>query len=159
MKFVAKRFLCKEKTLPFTSYTRPPPFFQSHFFEFRPNFFWEPRTQNKTFQQTQMAKAAPSKKTAKAAKSASGGKKAKKSKRTETFNSYIHKVLKQVHPGACPSPPSEQTHSQHTMAHLSPPPKASRTPSNPSLSTPSSLSNPLPFPSFPPQRLASPRRA
>ncbi len=45
-----------------------------------------------------MAKAAPSKKTAKAAKSASGGKKAKKSKRTETFNSYIHKVLKQVHP-------------------------------------------------------------
>ena len=50
-----------------------------------------------------MAKAAPSKKTAKAAKSAStGAKKARKSKRTETFNSYIHKVLKQVHPGASP---------------------------------------------------------
>jgi histone H2B len=50
-----------------------------------------------------MAKAAPSKKTAKAAKSASTGdkKKARKAKRTETFNSYIHKVLKQVHPGAC----------------------------------------------------------
>ena len=49
-----------------------------------------------------MAKAAPSKKTAKAAKSASTGdkKKARKTKRTETFNSYIHKVLKQVHPGA-----------------------------------------------------------
>ena len=46
-----------------------------------------------------MAKAAPSKKTAKAAKSATtGGKKARKSKRSETFNSYIHKVLKQVHP-------------------------------------------------------------
>ena len=52
-----------------------------------------------------MAKAAPSKKTAKAAKSASTGdkKKARKTKRTETFNSYIHKVLKQVHPGACAS--------------------------------------------------------
>ena len=49
----------------------------------------------------QMAKAAPSKKTAKAAKTAStGAKKARRSKRSETFNSYIHKVLKQVHPGA-----------------------------------------------------------
>jgi hypothetical protein len=48
-----------------------------------------------------MAKAAPSKKTAKAAKSAStGAKKTRKAKRSETFNSYIHKVLKQVHPGA-----------------------------------------------------------
>ena len=46
-----------------------------------------------------MAKAAPSKKTAKAAKTAStGSKKARRSKRSETFNSYIHKVLKQVHP-------------------------------------------------------------
>ena len=49
-----------------------------------------------------MAKAAPSKKTAKAAKSAStGAKKTRKAKRVETFNLYIHKVLKQVHPGAC----------------------------------------------------------
>jgi len=48
-----------------------------------------------------MAKAAPSKKTAKAAKSATtGGKKKAKKTRKETFNSYIHKVLKQVHPGA-----------------------------------------------------------
>jgi len=48
-----------------------------------------------------MAKAAPSKKTAKAAKSAStGAKKTRKAKRSETFNLYIHKVLKQVHPGA-----------------------------------------------------------
>ena len=48
-----------------------------------------------------MAKAAPSKKTAKAAKSAStGAKKTRKAKRVETFNLYIHKVLKQVHPGA-----------------------------------------------------------
>ena len=48
-----------------------------------------------------MAKAAaPSKKTAKAAKAAStGAKKARKTKRSETFSSYIHKVLKQVHPG------------------------------------------------------------
>jgi histone H2B len=46
-----------------------------------------------------MAKAAPSKKTAKAAKSATtGGKKKAKKTRKETFNSYIHKVLKQVHP-------------------------------------------------------------
>ena len=48
-----------------------------------------------------MAKAAPSKKTAKAAKTAStGGKKKAHRKGKETFNSYIHKVLKQVHPGA-----------------------------------------------------------
>ena len=53
----------------------------------------------------QMAKAAPSKKTAKAAKSAStGGKKKAHRKGKETFNSYIHKVLKQVHPGALAAP-------------------------------------------------------
>ena len=47
-----------------------------------------------------MAKAAPSKKTAKAAKAAStGAKKTRKAKRSETFSSYIHKALKQVHPG------------------------------------------------------------
>jgi len=64
-----------------------------------------------------MAKAAPSKKTAKAAKSASTGdkKKARKTKRTETFNSYIHKVLKQVHPGACAS------HSVHVLCAAVPP--------------------------------------
>jgi histone H2B len=46
-----------------------------------------------------MATAAPSKKTAKAAKTAStGGKKKAHRKGKETFNSYIHKVLKQVHP-------------------------------------------------------------
>ena len=81
-----------------------------------------------------MAKAAPSKKTAKAAKSASGGKKAKKSKRTETFNSYIHKVLKQVHPGAWRgearvalvalsprAPPPAHAHLLHALLPLSPP--------------------------------------
>ena len=53
-----------------------------------------------------MATAAPSKKTAKAAKTAStGGKKKAHRKGKETFNSYIHKVLKQVHPGAFPAPP------------------------------------------------------
>ncbi len=49
-----------------------------------------------------MAKAAPSKKSAKAVKSAaaSGDKKKKrKSVRKETFNTYLFKVLKQVHPG------------------------------------------------------------
>ena len=52
-----------------------------------------------------MAKAAPSKKTAKAAKTAStGGKKKAHRKGKETFNSYIHKVLKQVHPGALGPP-------------------------------------------------------
>ena len=88
-----------------------------------------------------MAKAAPSKKTAKAAKSASTGdkKKARKTKRTETFNSYIHKVLKQVHPGACASLCARAvcccaTHSpSHPLAPLLTP--------------------------LPPQRLASPRRA
>ena len=56
------------------------------------------------FSSRHLAKAAPSKKTAKAAKSAStGGKKTRKAKRVETFNSYIHKVLKQVHPGALPA--------------------------------------------------------
>ena len=89
-----------------------------------------------------MAKAAPSKKTAKAAKSASTGdkKKARKTKRTETFNSYIHKVLKQVHPGAlCLSL------SAHACVLLCHPLTFS-----PSCSSPSSS---------PPQRLASPRRA
>ena len=47
-----------------------------------------------------MAKSAPSKKTAKAAKTAvAGGKKKNKRARKETFGIYIHKVLKQVHPG------------------------------------------------------------
>jgi histone H2B len=46
-----------------------------------------------------MAKAAPAKKTAKTAKAASaGGKKKVKRSRRETFNIYIYKVLKQVHP-------------------------------------------------------------
>ena len=49
-----------------------------------------------------MAKAAASKKTAKVAKAAAtGGKKKAHRKGKETFNSYINKVLKQVHPGAC----------------------------------------------------------
>ncbi len=48
----------------------------------------------------QMAKSAPSKKTAKAAKTAvAGGKKKSKRSRKESFGIYIHKVLKQVHPG------------------------------------------------------------
>jgi len=52
-----------------------------------------------------MAKAAPSKKTAKTAKAAAsaggegGKKKARKSTRVESYNTYIYKVLKQVHPG------------------------------------------------------------
>ncbi len=54
-----------------------------------------------------MAKAAPSKKTAKTAKAAAttsaGGEGGKKKKRhharVETYNTYIYKVLKQVHPG------------------------------------------------------------
>ena len=48
-----------------------------------------------------MAKAAPSKKTAKTAKAAASGegkKKKRSHKRVETFNTYIYKVLKQVHP-------------------------------------------------------------
>ena len=91
-----------------------------------------------------MAKAAPSKKTAKAAKTAStGAKKTRKAKRSETFNSYIHKVLKQVHPGAWRgargplslsprAPPPAHAHLPHALLPLSPPPA---------------------------QRLASPRRA
>jgi len=50
-----------------------------------------------------MAKAAaPSKKTAKAAKSAATGekKKSKRRSRKESYGVYIHRVLKQVHPGA-----------------------------------------------------------
>ena len=91
-----------------------------------------------------MAKAAPSKKTAKAAKSAStGGKKTRKAKRVETFNSYIHKVLKQVHPGALPArararaprasvprtpprPTPPRPHALHTHALPLPPPRPSR---------------------------------
>jgi len=50
-----------------------------------------------------MAKAAPSKKTAKTAKAAAssegGKKKARKATRVESYNTYIYKVLKQVHPG------------------------------------------------------------
>ena len=49
-----------------------------------------------------MAKAAPSKKSAKAVKSAAATgdkKKKKRSVRKETFNTYLFKVLKQVHPG------------------------------------------------------------
>ena len=49
-----------------------------------------------------MAKAAPAKKSAKAVKSAaaSGDKKKKRRHaRKETFNVYLFKVLKQVHPG------------------------------------------------------------
>ena len=91
-----------------------------------------------------MAKAAPSKKTAKAAKSAStGAKKTRKAKRSETFNSYIHKVLKQVHPGAWRSARG--------------PPVAL-----PARAAPSSRPPPTraPAPASPPhaQRLASPRR-
>ena len=41
----------------------------------------------------------PSKKSAKkSTKAADGGKKKKSKKRTETFSSYVYKVLKQVHP-------------------------------------------------------------
>jgi histone H2B len=40
----------------------------------------------------------PSKKTAKAAKAATGGKKKARRSRSETYSSYIYKVLKQVHP-------------------------------------------------------------
>ncbi len=47
-----------------------------------------------------MAKAAPSKKTAKVAKAAASGDKKKKRRATrhESYNIYIYKVLKQVHP-------------------------------------------------------------
>jgi hypothetical protein len=91
-----------------------------------------------------MAKAAPSKKTAKAAKSAStGGKKARKSKRVETFNSYIHKVLKQVHPGACP-PPARRARAPRLPA-AAPRPLAPRTAhSRLSPALPSRLAPPLP---------------
>ena len=101
-------------------------------------------------QLSQMAKAAPSKKTAKAAKSAStGAKKARKSKRTETFNSYIHKVLKQVHPGASPRPaPPRPLRAPSTRAQRSA--RSALTPFAPAAAT-----NLLPFA----QRRASPRRA
>ena len=99
-------------------------------------------------QLSQMAKAAPSKKTAKAAKSAStGAKKARKSKRTETFNSYIHKVLKQVHPGASPrpapaAPPARPEHPRPSLR-----PQRSHAPRS------------CRHLFFSPQRRASPRRA
>lgn len=49
-----------------------------------------------------MAKAAASKKTAKTVKAAAtGDKKKRKSSRVESYNTYIYKVLKQVHPGEC----------------------------------------------------------
>ena len=56
---------------------------------------------------SKMAKAAPSKKTAKTAKAAATGDKKKKRRhaRHESFGIYIHKVLKQVHPGECSTPP------------------------------------------------------
>ena len=82
-----------------------------------------------------MAKAAPSKKTAKAAKSAStGAKKTRKAKRVETFNMYIHKVLKQVHPGAC----------LHLRASAAPPPAARAIPPPPH--TPCQLTPHCPLP-------------
>jgi hypothetical protein len=46
-----------------------------------------------------MAKAAPSKKTAKAVKAGAAGGKKRKASRTESYSTYIYKVLKQVHPG------------------------------------------------------------
>ena len=84
-----------------------------------------------------MAKAAPSKKTAKAAKSAStGAKKTRKAKRSETFNLYIHKVLKQVHPGALP----------HARA---PPPPSAALPPTPHASH-NQLTPHIPLPRCPP---------
>ena len=69
-----------------------------------------------------MAKAAPSKKTAKAAKTAStGAKKTRTAKRSETFNLYIHKVLKQVHPGAFPAPPRPRARPQSAPRGAPPP--------------------------------------
>ena len=51
-----------------------------------------------------MAKAAASKKTAKTVKAAAtGDKKKHKKSRVEAYNTYIYKVLKQVHPGECGS--------------------------------------------------------
>jgi len=48
-----------------------------------------------------MAKAPASKKTAKTVKAAAtGDKKKRKGARVESYNTYIYKVLKQVHPGA-----------------------------------------------------------
>ena len=75
----------------------------SHWFGARPGAsrtFWNP---SQTLQQwkhntnptLKMAKT-PSKKSAKAPKKATGTK--KRSKRTESYSSYIYKVLKQVHP-------------------------------------------------------------
>ena len=68
----------------------------------------------------------PSKKSAKAPKKA--GEKAKKGKRTESYSSYIYKVLKQVHPEtgiskkvrsrSAPSLlPTPSSHSSHLVAH------------------------------------------
>ena len=44
------------------------------------------------------AKKTPSKKSEKKPKAAEGATKKKKKKRTESYSSYIYKVLKQVHP-------------------------------------------------------------
>ena len=81
-----------------------------------------------------MAKAAaPSKKTAKAAKSAATGeeKKAKRRSRKESYGVYIHRVLKQVHPGAwggewggAPLDPARAPSPPRALTRLPPPPPA-----------------------------------
>ena len=61
-----------------------------------------PRSSTQLPPQFRMAKAAASKKTAKTVKAAAtGDKKKRKSSRVESYNTYIYKVLKQVHPGEC----------------------------------------------------------
>ena len=77
-----------------------------------------------------MAKAAaPSKKTAKAAKAAStGAKKARKTKRSETFSSYIHKVLKQVHPGESQGEERERLRPLAPHPRSAPPPASAAGP-------------------------------
>ena len=69
-----------------------------------------------------MAKAAASKKTAKVAKAAAGGKKKAHRKGKETFNSYIHKVLKQVHPGACARTRADASRPTESSMRWRPPP-------------------------------------
>jgi hypothetical protein len=65
-----------------------------------------------------MAKA-PSKKSAKTAKAAAstaeGKKKKRKTARVETYSSYIHKVLKQVHPGECCNRQGRPAAIQHAL--------------------------------------------
>ena len=78
-----------------------------------------------------MAKAAaPSKKTAKAAKSAATGEKKKSARRSrkESYGVYIHRVLKQVHPGAwvgwgagAARPPAAHAPANATTARSPPP--------------------------------------